>query len=208
MELHQILRSLSEKRRLFHSEADFQFALAWEVKSFHPACEIRLEIPVKTDQDEQKKRIDIVVRDAKKIFPIELKYLKKTLHGAFGGETYDLATGVHDMDMHDCLKDIARLEALRERLAGFCAGYAVWLTNDNAYWNADYNASYYKEFHAPDGTEKSGMLRFSGDTYITGQKGYKSPVVLQEKYRILWRDYSDLDIKNGVFKYAVITVEK
>jgi len=32
MELNAILKSLARKLLIFHSEADFQYALAWEIK--------------------------------------------------------------------------------------------------------------------------------------------------------------------------------
>lgn len=44
-DIHTVIKSLSQKRRIFHLESDFQFALAWEIKSLYPECDIRLEVP-------------------------------------------------------------------------------------------------------------------------------------------------------------------
>ena len=38
-----VLASLARGRRVFHSEADFQFAFAWEAKVIRPDLEVRLE---------------------------------------------------------------------------------------------------------------------------------------------------------------------
>ena len=38
MELLPVIESLRRKRSLFYSEADFQFALAWEIKDAKRSC--------------------------------------------------------------------------------------------------------------------------------------------------------------------------
>ena len=158
MDIKTILEVLANQRPLFHSEADFQFALAWEIKSRYPQADIRLEAPF---DGTVSGRIDILVRYQADVYPIELKYLKKRLQSTIDGEPYSLAEGVHDLDMHDCIKDIARIESFRKQLAGFRSGYAVWVTNDPAYWSASYNASYYSEFHAPHGSVKAGIMKYA-----------------------------------------------
>ncbi len=47
-DVHVLLRKLAAKRPLFHSEADFQHALAWELHEDDPELAIRLEYPVRT----------------------------------------------------------------------------------------------------------------------------------------------------------------
>ena len=44
--IEKILEKLSLNRPVFHNEADFQFALAWEIQKFHEKYEIRLEYKV------------------------------------------------------------------------------------------------------------------------------------------------------------------
>ena len=41
--LYDVLRSLSCQRPIFHSEADFQHALAWLIHLQHPDAIVRLE---------------------------------------------------------------------------------------------------------------------------------------------------------------------
>lgn len=205
MDINAIMEFLANKRPLFHSEADFQFALAWEIKSRYPQTEIRLEVPFGGTVNG---RIDIIVSHLTGVYPIELKYLKKHLRCAVDDEQYDLAEGVHDLDMHDCIKDIARIETFRGQLAGFRRGYAVWLTNDPAYWNASYNASYYSEFHAPHDSIKAGVIQYKNGAKLLSNPGYAAPIELAGHYHIAWEKFSSVGTaKNGKFKYAVIRVD-
>jgi hypothetical protein len=205
MDINTIMKVLSDKRPLFHSEADFQFALAWEIKNRYPQAEIRLEAPF---NGTVVGRIDILVRHQAGVYPIELKYLKKHLQCAVDNERYDLAEGVHDLDMHDCIKDIARLETFRKQLAEFRSGFAVWLTNDTAYWKASYNASYYSEFHAPQGSVKAGIMKYQNGAKLLRNPAYSAPIELNGQYRIAWEKFSSVGTaKHGEFKYAVVRVD-
>ncbi len=44
LDIHGALGRLSAVRPIFHSEADFQHALAWTIQLQHPDATIRLEI--------------------------------------------------------------------------------------------------------------------------------------------------------------------
>ena len=44
MQLFQQMETLKHRRPIFHSEADFQFALAWEIQSAYPRAQVRLEV--------------------------------------------------------------------------------------------------------------------------------------------------------------------
>ena len=213
MDIHAVMKSLSIERSIFHLESDFQFAFAWEIQKHNPESKIRLEVPFSFDK---RGRIDVVVRTDDGIIPIELKYLKKKLKCEIDGEDFLLAEGVNDMDMYSCMSDIERLESYSEQLPGFSVGYALWLTNNPAYWeNAFSNkASYYKPFHAPDGSVKTGEMYYESINEKTGrppqilnEKAYSKPVLLNGSYTIRWHEYSVLDVpQNGLFKYAVVKV--
>jgi len=43
MDLNVIVSNLSEKRPIFHSEKDFQFALSWKIQEMYENLKIRLE---------------------------------------------------------------------------------------------------------------------------------------------------------------------
>ena len=50
IDFDHILQELAKKRPVFHSEADFQHALAWEIYSSDNDYSIRLEYPFQHDQ--------------------------------------------------------------------------------------------------------------------------------------------------------------
>ena len=43
LDIDGLMTELSRTRKVFHSEADFQHALAWQIREHMPECEIRLE---------------------------------------------------------------------------------------------------------------------------------------------------------------------
>jgi hypothetical protein len=66
------MTALSSTRPVFHSEADFQFALAWAIKELNPSAEIRLEYPFGS----QRGAVDLVaISNGKPSYALELKFL-------------------------------------------------------------------------------------------------------------------------------------
>ena len=72
MDLQVPLSRLRSRRKVLHSEADFQFALAWELQLQYPDAVIRLEYPPPHDPT---KYVDILVRLGDDVYPIELNNL-------------------------------------------------------------------------------------------------------------------------------------
>jgi len=213
------MNSLSKKRRIFHSEADFQFALAWEIKEIY-GWDIQLERFAMVD--EMRVSIDIVVIEENNKYPIELKYLKKPLPEEAKDDavlaeykSFLRAGSVHSMDMYSCLSDIERIEKLYMRGSEFCKGYVIWLTNDSAFWEDSgvRNDAFYKAFHSPEDAEKTGVIDYfprinpkTGEEYWNlKMKEYKKAINLAGFYKIKWIEYSNFGIKNTQFKYAVVT---
>ena len=203
MELIPIIESLRHKRSVFHSEADFQFALAWEIQQSNSDTEIRLEYPPK---DEPNKYIDILVRHEEFVFPIELKYKTKNLSVLVDGEQFTLKNhGVQDLGAYDFVKDICRSESFATHLDGFKCGYVIWLTNDPYYWNAPKNPNAgYAEFSIHDGATKAGVMKWGSNLSLGTIKGREQELMLKSEYLISWNEYSDLGTKSGSFKYALI----
>jgi hypothetical protein len=199
-----IIETLRRKRTVFHSEADFQFALAWEIQRKYPEAEIRLEYPPMGDPN---KYIDILVRKDKCSFPIELKYKTKKLHISFDNEQYNLKNhGAQDLGCYDFVKDICRIESFSTHLDGFKCGYALWLTNDQKYWNAPNNLNAgYVAFSVHHGAKKTGLMKWANHLSSGTIKGREEALSLHEEYEIVWKNYSDLG-KNGAFKYALIPI--
>jgi hypothetical protein len=46
LDIDSVLTMLARQRRIFHSEKDFQHALAWEIRQQFPAGSVRLERPL------------------------------------------------------------------------------------------------------------------------------------------------------------------
>ena len=43
LDIHGLMSKLRKRRPIFHSEADFQHALAWEIHLANPSHQVRLE---------------------------------------------------------------------------------------------------------------------------------------------------------------------
>ena len=112
MDIDAVLTQLKNKRQVFHSEADFQIALAWEFQQQYPDASLRLEYPPPGDP---QKHIDILVRHGDDVYPIELKYKKAKFRAVVNGEQYSLTDhSAYEQGQYDFVKDICRLEAFRE----------------------------------------------------------------------------------------------
>ena len=205
MDILAVINSLREKRTIFHSEADFQFALAWEIQLIYPNAIVRLEYPPPHDPT---KYIDIIVSLDGNIYPIELKYKTKLFNAKVGGELYYLKNhGAQDIGKYDFVKDIYRLETFREHIFGYKEGYAIWLTNDPYYWNKPKSdTAGYLAFSVHQGAVKEGTMAWGESMNEGSIKGREKPIFLSGSYLIDWQDYCRVDCKNGVFKYAVINV--
>jgi hypothetical protein len=90
---------------LFHSEADFQHALAWKIHQEFPDAQIRLK--VSSGRFDRRERIEILVRRGEQISAIELKYKKRELDLEWAQERFALANdGAQDIGRYNFIKDI------------------------------------------------------------------------------------------------------
>lgn len=116
------LNDLASKRPVFWSEADFQFAFAWELQNELPQASIRLERRFDS-ADNPPMYIDIWVENEGKVYPIELKYKTSNYSDEIGGEKYLLKTqSACDTGCHDFLKDINRIEIISKSAVNFGKG--------------------------------------------------------------------------------------
>jgi len=42
---------------------------------------------------------------------------------------------------------------------------------------------------------------------MTNFQGRKNPLILRGEYEIKWRDFSNIGLKNGIFRYSLISVD-
>lgn len=198
------LSDLATRRPVFHSERDFQHALAWQIQLNYPQAEIRLET-----RPRRSVHLDMFIRLAGTRTAIELKYLVAALHAAIGEESFDLPhQSANDISRHDVVKDITRIEAaLADGHAD--SGCVVVLTNDRSYWQPATRADPIDAaFRLHEGRILEGTLGWAdraGHGTITGRD---TPLVLANRYICHWRDYSGVILTNGStsqFRYLLIT---
>nr|WP_122012299.1 hypothetical protein [Maliibacterium massiliense] len=208
MDIAKQMAALQTRRPLFHCEADFQFALAWQLQKAYPTADIRLEY---CPREHPNMHVDIMVFVHGRCYPIELKYKTLCLTHGEGDAYYAIKNhGAQDIGRYDCLKDVARIESLRGAMDGFGGGYVVILTNDPAYWSLPKydRPTNFDAFRIHHGALKTGVCRWAERAGRGTTKGREAPVHLAGAYRIAWREYSRLpEQKNGLFQYTIIQID-
>lgn len=132
IDIHGTMAQLSKSRPVFHSEADFQHALAWKLREDHPKLAIRLEY--RPAQLTQRGYIDVWAADEREVVAIELKYKTRSLQTTAQGEVFDLLDqSAQNLGRYDTLKDIQRLEQVVAAVPN-SSGFVLLLTNDRSYW--------------------------------------------------------------------------
>jgi len=206
-DLHKILKVLSKERPVFHSEADFQHALAWAIHEKYSDLKIRLEKRVELNS--KKKYLDIFAFNHNKKVPIEVKYKTKNFETTVKKEKFNLKNQrARDLGRYDFIKDISRLEEASEKYHGG-VGFAIFLTNDENYWKTSKNdeTAADKDFRIPEGKTINGKLCWKEGTSKGTMRGREEPITLNGKYDLEWKNYSNLEGKNGQFRYLLIEVK-
>ena len=206
-EIQLILRELCAKRPIFHSEADFQHALAWCIREKCPTAEVRLEVP-STYQSQARAFIDLVVKDATSTVFFELKYKTASTSIQIGSEVFNLKSqGAQDQGSYDFLKDISRIESFVAGEPG-ARGYAVMLCNDPRYWTLRKKVdSIDRDFQLVEGRVLSGRLAWAPNAGIGSKRGREQDINLGGAYQIKWLPYSH-DGQAGIspFKFLILEV--
>ena len=204
IDINDLLTGLAKCRKVFHSEADFQHALAWQIHQCNPGSQIRLEFPISVDH--RKMHVDIWLPEEK--VAIELKYPTQKSELVDNEESFALLyQGAQNQKRYDFLCDIRRLELMRS-MPEFCeAGYAVLLTNDPLYWKDSTRDTMDADFRIHEGQEISGELAWAPGASQGMVKGRESPILLTGSYRLHWQDYFDFCREPfGKFRYLAVSV--
>ena len=82
------LKRLADDRPVFHSEADFQHALAWSLREQFPDLAVRLEYPLPSEGG--RAYADVWLRTPEGPIVLELKYWKRNLQITIDGEEFNL----------------------------------------------------------------------------------------------------------------------
>ena len=204
MDLKKQIIELSKSRKIFHSEADFQFALAWQIQKAYPSAEVRLEYcPSGT---EKVMHIDILVIIDGNWFPIELKYKTLKCSKIWNDEKFNLKShGAQDLGRYDFLNDVKRIEYLSKALPKFKEGYSVLLTNDSSYWKTtNRTTNVYHEFRLCEDAIKTGVMCWAEHAGKGTMKGREVAINLENTYCAKWESFSKIDdSSSGEFKYLI-----
>jgi len=208
IDVNEILSSLASKRPIFHSEADFQHALAWEIHSKWLECSMRLEY--RPPRLEERIYLDIWAAGKDAILAIELKYKTRLLYIKTEGETFELADqAAQDLARYDFLKDIQRLERTISHIQN-AVGYALFLTNDSAYWKSPMVLGTVDEsFRIHQGKVITGELRWGSKASQGTTRTREKSITIKGWYKLNWQDYSEpSDDSYGKFRYLSVRIDR
>ncbi len=192
------LAQLRRTRPIFHLEADFQHALAWQ---FHlSGYDVRLEYKLYDDT-----YVDIWF--PKECIAIELKYLTTCFTKTVCGENFKLKNqSAQDTRRYDFLKDIQRIETGIARM-DVKYGYAILLTNDKIYWeDTGRRCTNFEEFRIHEGVTLSGKRVWAEKTACGTKRNREDPINLIGEYKVCWQTYCDFGEIKGELKYLAIPV--
>ena len=202
IDLQILLQNLAARRPVFHSEADFQHELAWEVRQLFPEIDVRLERPL----DDTPGATDLVLRKGRDVFGIELKFCSKATQIYWFDEVFGLKQhGAHPLRRYDICKDVQRMESFNARYQ--CGAAVVVLTNDSAYWTGNGRADVCDDaFRISEGRTLHGSLEWGASASAGTKRKRESTIELNGSYTLNWKSYSEVDGKCGRFNYLLISV--
>lgn len=201
-----LMESLARQRAIYHSEADFQHALAWEIHCLLPTAFVRLERPIKANG--KTLHLDFLVQLSERAMAIELKYKTRKLAVKVEGEEFQLAShSAVDLGRYDFIKDICRLENISSNLRN-CEGWAIMLTNDSAYWkDPSAKATVDAAFRVNQGRVLHGTLGWAENASDGTKKSREADLQINGKYDLQWRDYSAPSREDcGNFRFLAVHV--
>lgn len=203
LEITELMKSLAEDRPIFHSEADFQHALAWHIHK-RKNCKVRLEYPFQ-EKGENRKYLDIWLPGME--IAIELKYGTRELEYRQGEEFFELRNqAAQDTLRYDFIKDIQRLEQATGPDGPAKTGVAVFLTNDPSYWRSPQKTNPVDAaFRLHKGKIEGGKnLDWAKETSPGTKKNREKAIKLKKSYELEWKVFSNLN--NQQFQYLAVEV--
>lgn len=206
--IQKALQVLFSENRIFSSEADFQFAFAWQIKKEFTNADVRLEYtPWRFNKD---MHIDIVVFIDGQMIPIELKYKTKGFSGKHNSdEIYLKNHGAQDISRYNFLYDIERMESITEcGLYPIKSAYAILLTSDPSYWKIPKNntrVTIDEEFRIHEGSVITGKRDWKSWTSAGTKKNCENPIMIHGTYHMMWNDY--IPNQECPFKYTIVEIK-
>lgn len=206
VDLVACLQELAGLRPAFHSEADFQLALAWTIQTRHPSARIRLEQRV---LDQPRIELDILVMLDGLRMATELKYLRARLDATVDTERFTLSLGAPDLERYDTIKDITRIERLLAEDV-IDAGAVIALSNNPAFWSRSSSGkpTGYDQFRLHDGTTLTGTVDWGASAGPGTRRNREVAHTLRGTYPLRWWPYSRVaESSGGEFRALIVQVE-
>lgn len=200
------MADLATKRPLFHSEADFQHAFAWQFHEVFPDAVVRLEYPLSVYPSKWI-YLDLLLAVPEMQLAIELKYKTRSLTFLHSDENFYLKNhSAQDLGRYDFLKDVSRLEQIGRMRAGV-QGYAILLTNEPSYWGAGRTGTVDENFRLYHGRSVSGELGWLAHASPGTTRNRTEIIQLSNTYIVDWKPFSNLPIKSGgEFRYLALKI--
>lgn len=191
------MEELAVARPLFHSEADFQHALAWQLHCTYPKLQVRLEVPLAFGT------IDLLLAHEGDRLGVELKYGRGPLNCLIAGETYSLPEHPLPVVRYEFWQDVQRLEG-GIRLGAFNRGVALCLSNHDLAWKVPTRRTTQDAIHFYEGRRATKVMALD-ERPRSGREF--APILLGREYDCRWSPYSAVsDCRFGVAKYLAILV--
>lgn len=206
LDIPGVMNTLASQRKVFHSEADFQHAFAWELHLRQPEASIRLEKPLRTDT--KNLHLDFLIEHQGKSVAVELKYKTRSLKLNLDGEDFHLSShSAQDLGRYDFIKDICRLEEITSTIRD-CEGWAIMLTNDTAYWKTPQSAETVDAaFRLTEGRILTGNLAWTDQASAGTKKNRERDLSVTGQYKLTWDDYSTVNSPSySNFKYLAVNI--
>ncbi|MBN1174981.1 MAG: hypothetical protein JXA67_22675 [Micromonosporaceae bacterium] len=206
LDLITALQALASSRPVFHSEADLQHALAWQLQLHDRQTQVRLET-----RPRRGIHLDLLVRHDGQRTAVELKYLIARLHTSLDGEVFDLPhQAAQDISRYDVVNDIMRVETLVAD--GYADdGYVLVLSNDAGYWRPGTRTNLIDAaFRLHEGRTLDGILSWAAHAGAGTTRNRTTPLRLRGRYECQWRDYSVVTATDGrlsKFRYLLLPVQ-
>lgn len=206
MDLHAVMARLAAARPIFHSEADFQHALAWQLRHDCPQYSIRLEY--RPSALAERNYVDIwAMSDAENV-AIELKYKTRAINVTVNAERFALLNqSAQNLGRYDTLKDVQRVETIVAAVP-HSSGFILLLTNDSSYWTPSRTPDAVDAlFRMHERRTITGKLEWGSGASAGTRKAREAGLSITGTYPLTWLDYSTVaDTAYGKLRYVLVKI--
>ncbi len=211
--VENIIEAFGKQNRIFYSEAQLQFALAWEIqketvnKNYNYT--VFLEY-MSMYYNNKRFYTDIIVMDncSKDYIAIELKY--KTKEYDHNGMILK-NQGAEDCGRYDYLWDVKRLELLKHKEAQYTynnnlkyceKAYAIMVTNDHLYWTRGRRGTLSESFYIDDSRSIKENNVMNWKETKNWNKSRPGLTFKRSYPNFKWKSYTG----DGNFKYLITVI--